>query len=290
MPKTSTVALATAITRLFRYNTRFASLSPDSCCSAGQGRYAGKMRTEKSSLGSVMHSSRPALPALILTLFVAATGIGIAQEDTANQGVTTAVRKTAALRGYAFEIAEKPGQGTGGALQGKYEKGQPVFFVADKIEFFKKGPVLVYKDNGQWQRSRTGRLSDPLRVLGGAAKARSAILPHEELLVLAGVHKNFKKAPVEATGSTIQWIYTANLDEKAAKKLAPTNFQSVAQAGRASIWVGADGLVYKYSFKLQLQGRLGNAEINGQVTRQVTLEDRGTARVAVPEAAKKALE
>jgi hypothetical protein len=237
-----------------------------------------------------MHWSVSIPPVLYFALLAFLTVDSFAGEDTANQGIAPAIRKTAALRGYAFEIEEKPGQGRGGSVQGKFEKGQPVFFVADKIEFFRQGNVLVYKDAGQWQRSRTGTVSDPLRILGGAARVRSAKVPHEELIEVGKLLKAVKKSPQEAGGSSIQWLYTANLDGQVAKKLVPSNFRSVAQGGQANVWVGADGLVHKYALTLQLRGRLGNADIDGQMDRQVRLADRGTARVEVPEGAKKALE
>ena len=81
-----------------------------------------------------MHSSLWTLAAAALALFAIAAPPSVAQEDTAGKGVKAAIQKTAALRGYAFQIVDKPGTGTGGGLQGKYETGQPVFFLADKIE------------------------------------------------------------------------------------------------------------------------------------------------------------
>src|SRR5205809_4220672 len=95
--------------------------------------------------------------------------------------LAAAVGKTAGLNSYSFSIAESPGQGTGGTLHGKYEKGQPVQFTADSIEFYRQGKTLVYKDGGKWHKSKTGVQSDPLRILGGAAKVRGARLAHEEM-------------------------------------------------------------------------------------------------------------
>src|SRR5262245_19078620 len=79
-----------------------------------------------------------------------------------------AARQTAELSGYSFTIEEGNAgeKGTRQQVAGKYQKGQPIFFLADKIEFYKKGEVLVYKDGDNWQKSRTGTLSDPLRILG----------------------------------------------------------------------------------------------------------------------------
>ena len=172
-------------------------------------------------------------------------------------------------------------------MEGKYDKGQPAYYTADKIEFYKKGNVLVYKDAGKWQRSKTGIESDPLRVLGAVAKVRGAALPHDELPQLVKALKGVKKATVGADGTK---VYIGTLDEEGAKKLAPESLRSVARDGQARLWVGADGLVQKYSLAIKVQGTLGNLEIDGQVLHSVTLSDRGKTRFEVPEEAKKALQ
>jgi hypothetical protein len=202
-----------------------------------------------------------------------------------------AVRTTTALRSYSFRVEEATGRGAAVAVEGKYEKGQATWFKADGIEFFRAGEALAYKDGGAWQRSKTGTQSDPLRVLGAAAKVRGAWLPHEELPELAKGLKDVKKTEAEAEGSTVYaGVFTGTLDEEAARKLAPASLRPVARGGQAKVWVGLDGQVHKYSLTIRVQGTLGNAEIDGQVTRAVTLGDRGTARVEVPAEVKKALE
>jgi hypothetical protein len=228
---------------------------------------------------------RPPLAALPLCLALAGAA-GAA--DGPHRELTRAAKRTADLRGYSFRIDERPGRGAAGAFEGRYEKGKPAFFRADRIEFYRRGGALAYKDGGGWRRSRTGTLSDPLRVLGGAAKARGARLPHEELADLAGALQGVRKG--QAGGSTVRFTYTGSLDAAGARRLAPPAVRSVARGGRATVWVGADGQVHKYAFTLRLRGRLGNAEIDGTAEKAVTLGDRGTARVEVPEAARKALE
>src|SRR4051812_46011894 len=76
--------------------------------------------------------------------------------------VQAAARKSADQSSYAFTLTEGPGK----PLTGAWQKGQPLAVTADGIPFLRKGAVLVYLDIGKWQRTRTGTLSDPLRILG----------------------------------------------------------------------------------------------------------------------------
>src|SRR4051812_30427938 len=71
--------------------------------------------------------------------------------------------------------------GAGGTVEAAFQGAVPLHVKADGIEFFRQGDVLVYQDGGQWRRTRTGTLSDPLRILGASAKVRGVRLPHEEL-------------------------------------------------------------------------------------------------------------
>jgi hypothetical protein len=222
---------------------------------------------------------------------LAGTGHGQDKEKgDLRKALNKAVKTSAALKSYSFQIDERPGQGSAGVFQGKYEQGKPIFFLADKIELFKKGEVLVYKDQGKWERSRTGRLSDPLRVLGAVAKVRGARLPHEELPVLAKALTGIKLVEVEPRGTVYAGVYQGELKEADARRLVPKSLEQVAQKGQAKIWVGLDGQVHKYSLTIPVQGRQGNVEINGKVTRSVLLTDRGTAKITVPDEAKKALD
>lgn len=213
-------------------------------------------------------------------LLLIAVPVRAADDDTAAVDLARAIKKSAALDRYAFH-AEEPSS----AVDGKYHKGKPAWFEADRIELFREGDLVVYKDSGAWQRSRTGRLSDPLRVLGAVARARTTRLPHEELAALDGHIKNVSKAEAKE-GSA----YSGTLDEAALKRLARTEHRDVAREGKVRAWVGSDGLVTKYEVEMRLQGKLGNAEIDGMTTRTVTLREAGTAKVEVPDAAKKALE
>jgi hypothetical protein len=204
----------------------------------------------------------------------------------ADEDLTKALDTTAALESYTFQIDDKPGKGAGTGVEGTYQKGQPIFYKADKLLFYKKGDALVYQQGGDWKRSKRGVESDPLIVLVSVAKVNTARLPHEELSGFSKLLKEIKKGDKE-DGLT---PYSADLTDEGAKKLAPTENQGVAKGGAATLWLNGDGELVKYAVRIRLQGKQGNVEVNGTVEKTVKLSDLGKAKVELPEAAKKVLE
>src|SRR5437868_290826 len=122
--------------------------------------------------------------------------------------------------------------GTNAAVEGTYQKGSPVFLRADRVDFFRQGDKLVYKQGNTWLRTRTGTLSDPLAILGASAKVRAARLPHEELAKLGKALTNASEA--EEGGRT---VYTAELGEAAARELASAEDRDLARGGTARLWL-----------------------------------------------------
>jgi hypothetical protein len=210
--------------------------------------------------------------------------VGADKPSVADKELAAALEKTAALESYQFKVEGRAAQDS---VEGTYQKNQPISFKAEKIEFLKKGDVLAYNQGDEWKRSKTGIESDPLRILTASAKVRSARLAHEELATLAKVCKDATKLDKKEDGFT---VYTAELTDDGAKKLAPTESQNVAKGGKVKLWVDKDGVVVKYSINIRLQGRQGNAEVNGTSEKTVTLSEIGKAKVEVPDGAKKALE
>jgi hypothetical protein len=223
---------------------------------------------------------------LFFGLFTALVLSTSAPGADAKKDLAQAVQKTSRLKAYCFSIDRQPGQGAKGAVEGAYEKGKPVFFRAERIEFYKKGAALVYQQAGKWHKSRTGTLSDPLLILGASAKVRGARLPHEEL---AGFEKNLTKVRKTGRKEGGSDVYTADIDTAGVKRLAPTEYAGVARTGKAKIWVNNKGQVVKYAVTLKLKGRLGNAEIDGSTTWTVALSDLSKATVNVPDEVQKIL-
>jgi hypothetical protein len=196
-----------------------------------------------------------------------------------------ALKKTGAWESYRFTVEEQPGPGASGALEVRYQKGKPLAGKSGNLDFFRQGEAIVYRDGERWLRSRTGTVSDPLRVLGAIAKVRALRLPPQELADLARVVRTAKKEPDGG-----QTVYQADLNVEGAGVLARSEYRSVARGGTAHVWVNADGQVAKYTITIRVQGRIGNAEVDGTVVKTVTLSGIGTTEVTVPDAARKALE
>ncbi|MFO0966578.1 MAG: hypothetical protein U0793_13475 [Gemmataceae bacterium] len=182
---------------------------------------------------------------------------------------------------YEFTIQEGPAA----SVAGKFHKDTPIWFKADGIEFFRKGEVLVYKDAGKWQKTRTGTLSDPLRILGPSAKVRSARVPHEELATLEKVWIDVKKTDMK--GKT---VISGVFKEKGAKALARSEQRAVAQGGAGRVFLDEKGRLTGYEITIRLQGRLGGADVDGMATKTVTLSGIGMTTVDLPTEARKALE
>jgi len=212
-----------------------------------------------------------------------AIGAALLAGDAASD-LEAAIVKGAKAESYTFNVEERRGEGAGQPVEGKFQKDKPVYFKADKIEFFRRGKDLVYKQGEAWKRSKTGVESDPLLILGASAKARSTRLPHEDLAALG---KNLREAKSEDEKGGR--LFQAALTEEGAKKLARSEDASVARGGVVKVWTDAKSRLVKYEIAIRLQGRLGNAEIDGTATRTVTLRDIGATKVDPPEAATKAL-
>jgi hypothetical protein len=205
----------------------------------------------------------------------------LAAPADAGDDLAKALRAATGADSYAFTVRENGG----GEVEGKYQKDRPVSLRAERIDFFKKGDALVYKQADGWHKAKTGVQSDPLIVLGASAKARGARLPHDELAGLEKRVNNLKKS--EEKG---QVVYGGELTEEGAKALAKSEDRDVARGGTAKLWLDDKGRPTRYEITIRLKGRRGNAEVDGEATKTVTLKELGAAKVEVPDEVKKLLE
>jgi hypothetical protein len=196
-----------------------------------------------------------------------------------------ALKQLTAADSYSFQTAPQGKKENG--VEGKYQKGEPVSFKADQVEFFKKGDKLVYKQGDQWQRTKTGVESDPLRILAPSAKVRETVLPHEELQDLA----KLLTGTIDAAGASGQpTAYTGTLTLDGCRKLLLPADQSLAKRGTIILKVDDDGNLVQYDIAIDIEGKRGNADVKGTVSRIVKLSDIGKTKAAAPDAARKALE
>lgn len=199
----------------------------------------------------------------------------------ADDDLAKALRPLVTTDCYSFAVKD----GTGAAVEGTFQKDSPLHFRTDRIEFFRQGDVLVYRQGDTWQRTRTGTLSDPLPILAASARVKAVRPPHEELAKLSAGMTDVRTT-VNKDGTT----YTGILPEKVAKEMARGEDRDLARGGSATVRVDAKGRLTGYEVSIQVKGRRGDADVDGTVTRTVSVKDVGTARVGVPAAAKKALE
>ena len=161
---------------------------------------------------------------------------------------------------YIFEVETRNSK-----VDGRFRQGSPLSVRADGIEFFRQGQRLVYLQDGKWQRTRTGTLSDPLRILGPTAKVQSVRVPHEELAQLSKSLKNAKKS-----GDLGTFILSGEFGEAEARELARSEDREVARGGIVSVRI-ENGKVVKYQFAITLKGRRGNADVDGIAETTVTI-------------------
>jgi hypothetical protein len=199
----------------------------------------------------------------------------------ADDDLVKALQPVIAARSYSFTVKD----GAGPEVEGTHQKDSPLHCRADRIEFFRQGDALVYRQGDAWQRTRTGTLSDPLPILAASARVNAVRPPHEELAKLSAGMTDVRK-----TADTDRITYTGILPEKVAKELARSEDRDLARGGSATVRADARGRLTGYEVSIQVKGRRGDADVDGTVTRTVTVKDVGKARVEVPAAAKKALE
>ncbi|MBI2804692.1 MAG: hypothetical protein HYX68_06870 [Planctomycetes bacterium] len=217
---------------------------------------------------------------LIATVAAFSASVNVA--NAGSDEVLKAIQNIANADSYAFTSSDTPGTA---AVEGRYQKGRPIAFNADRIDFFRKGKILVYQQGAAWQRTRTGTLSDPLRILIPSAKVRAARLPHEDLVIVSKVLKKTTNEKVKG-----HFVVRGDFGADTAKQLARTEDRDLARGGTAKLWLDARGRLVRYEIAIRVQGVRGNAEVDGVMTRTATIAELGKVKVVVPAGARKALE
>jgi len=96
------------------------------------------------------------LPAAVLGVLAVTASLSVSLAAGDRDELARALKKASGWESYTFAADEMPGPGTGGALEARYQKGKPLSCQADRIEFFRHGDAVVYREGDRWLRSRTG--------------------------------------------------------------------------------------------------------------------------------------
>src|SRR5262245_22816559 len=186
------------------------------------------------------------------------------------------LRTIGSAESYLFTVQDE----SGSPVTGTYQKGSPIAMRADDIDFFREAKILVYRNGGIWTKTRTGTLSDPLPILAASAKVSNVRMPHEELMLVDKAAQNIRKADGR------KFDFLADLDAAGARSLARSEDRELARSGTVQFWVNGEGQITKYRLTIRIQGKRGNADVDGIVTRTIALSDVGRAKVEVPDAVK----
>ncbi len=213
--------------------------------------------------------------------------------QAANEEVAAAAKKAAEITSYSFKVTTAgpaKGKRTGGTVEGKYEKDQPVCLKSGALEAFRKGGLVVYKEGEEWKRAerkKGEKKADPTLAL------QAVKLPHEEL---DGCDKHFQSVEKAEAKENECTVFSGPLTETAAASLASTGGKgnkaaaALRYSGTGKLWVNADGRIVKYEFQIKATGERNGKAIDQSIARTVELTDLGTAKVEIPEGAKKLLE
>jgi hypothetical protein len=213
-----------------------------------------------------------------------------------DEDLAAATKKASGMEAYGFKVDTKiDGKGGKGltplAVEGRYQKDQPTGLKALGSEAFRQSGVIVVKEGEAWKRLERKKGEKPAKGQVSLLALGSVRLPHEEL---AEFEKNFEKSEKAPEGEG--FVFSGPLTGEGAKALASAGDKAAGKAraaltytGSAKVWVNQEGAVTKYEISLKGKGTVKDKEVEVSMTRTVELSEIGTAKVEVPEGAKKAL-
>jgi len=204
-----------------------------------------------------------------------------------------ASKNTAAMESYAFKIDTKAGKkkNQGGAIEGRYQKDQPLSLKEGSTEGFRKGGAIVYKEGEEWKKvekpAKGEKKSQP-----AAAEFALIKVPHEEI---EGFEKNFEKAEKAAEKDKDCTVWSGALTPTAARVLVSTGSKKEGKvqatySGTAKVWVNDKGLIVKYEVVSIMKANTPKKGlVETTITKTVELTHPGETKVEVPEGAAKLL-
>lgn len=194
--------------------------------------------------------------------------------------VAAALEKTRTSDRYSFKIETGS---TGLAVEGRYQKGLPVWMKSGDLEVFRQGETLVASRKGEWRKMDV-RDGDRGKVRGQASKTslRTLRLPHEEL---AGLEKRFKEIRKLEAKEGDQDVYLGELTAEAAR-----GYVEGAEIGTVRFWITPAGTLAMVELLVRPKAKGKERGNDSGMSMWITLSEVGTAKGDVPEAALKAFE
>lgn len=203
-----------------------------------------------------------------------------------------AVKKATEMESYAFKIDVQPGKGKKPPLvEGKYQKDQPMALKSGSTEGFKKAAVVVVKDGEDYKRVDKPKKAGKKGANPGVS-FYDVKMPHEEL---EGLDKGFDKVEKAAEKDGDCTVWSGTLLPESARKFGSTGSKAEVKgnytySGTAKVWINAQGVLSKYSYSLEIKGQNNKGEFTLHPQKTVELSEVGTAKIDLPDAAKKVLD
>jgi hypothetical protein len=222
--------------------------------------------------------------------------LAVAVWETSDEDLCKATQAASEMSSYAFKVDVKADRRARGlaplAVEGKYEKDQPVYFKAQGTDAYRRTGAVVVKDGEAWKRLERKKREKKDRNQTTLLSLGDVKLPHEELTEF---EKKLEKIEKAVEGETT--VYSGALTADGARSLAATGNKAsgkgrlnLTYSGSAKLWLNKDGQVTKYEVSIKGSGKVKERDVQVSTTRTVELSEIGTVKVEVPEAAKKSLQ
>src|SRR5712671_4135539 len=117
-----------------------------------------------------------------------------------------AAKKTSALESYSFKNESKAGAKSkheAPAIEGHYQKDQPLSLKAGTAEGFKKAGVVVYKDGDEWKKLEKAAKGEKKQQSAAATAFAAAKFPHEEIENFEKIFEKVEKAAEKDKDCTV---------------------------------------------------------------------------------------
>lgn len=209
-----------------------------------------------------------------------------------SEELADAVKKTAALENYTFKCETRTGgkKTQSPAVEGHYQKDQPMALKSGAAEGFRKAGLIVYKDGEDWKKLEKPAKGEKKQQPAAAAFAVIKV-PHEEIEGFEKCFEKVQKAPEKDKDCA---VWSGDLTPGSARSLVSTGSKAEAKSqstytGTAKVWINDKGLVVRVEITCHVKGENKKGPFESDITRTLEITESGAA-VEIPEAAKKALE